>query len=93
MSQSIPSRATVIIRALENGVNSVVARVIWAGGAVSLDGDPNFVADLSDGIEHPLLRTRILPSDGYRFLIAVLDQYRSPYLLATFEEADIIEET
>lgn len=93
MSHSIPSRAAVTIRAHEDGSYSVVARVTWSNGVVSVDGEPNMVADLNDGIEHPLLRTRTVPADGFRFLVAVLNQFQSPYLLATLEEEDISNES
>lgn len=89
MIQSIPTRAVVELRALNGEAYRVIARVIWSDGVVSVEGEPDAVADLNEGIERPLSRERVLPSDGFRFLSAVLAQYQSPYLLATYEEADI----
>ena len=93
MTPPIPARAIVEVRSLEKDVYRVVARIVWADGAVSVEGEPDMVDELNGGIMHPRLGTRIMPSDGYLFLVAVSNQYQSPYLLATFEEADIIEET
>ncbi len=93
MNQAIPDRATVTVRALDDETYRVVARVVWTGGEVSVEGDPEMVAELNGGIRHPRLGTRIMPSDGYRFLIAVSNQYQSPYLVAVLEEGDISKET
>lgn len=83
MPPHIPDRAFVRIDALKNGAYQPVGRVTWSGGIVGIEGDPAFVADLRDGIEHPVLRERVTPADGYRFLVLVSERYQSPSLLAT----------
>lgn len=83
MTERIPTKAFVQIQELVDGAYRPVARVTWADGAVSIDGEPRFVEDLRDGIEHPVLRQRVTPADGYRFLVAVSEHYQTPYLLAT----------
>lgn len=93
MIQSVPSRAAVIVSALEGDAYREVARVLWSDGAVSVGGEPAMVEELSDGIPDPVLRERMMPSDGYGFLIAVLNQFQSPYLVATLEAEDTSTES
>ena len=71
-----------LVRA-EPNANVLVARVIWRGeGACEVLGDDPVAVELRDEVIDPFGKTHA-PADGYDFLRAVSQTYRSAYLLAS----------
>ncbi len=60
-----------------------LARVVFELGQVSLEGDPEFLARLEQGIPDETDQL-IFPKDGMRFLLAVQSYFSNPpHLFAT----------
>lgn len=66
------------------GSGFVVVRAYLENGIVVLDGDKAVVASLLEGI------VSVRPNDGMKFLEAMTNTFRNPYLLATSVQTGVM---